>query len=211
MSKIIGYSRVSTITQTNENQRLSILDYCHKNGLVAGEIIEVVTTSKLKRYDRQIDTTLEKLEKGDTLIVHALDRLGRSTLETLQIIDDIKNKGIRLIIIKENIIVDTENNNPLNSMLLAMLSAVAELERNFISERTKLGLARVKANGTILGRKKGVQGKSKYDPFKEKIIEYRKLGLSLKNIVKAIGVGTNASLLNYINSRGLKKEIEKVV
>ena len=94
MQKIIGYTRVSTDIQTTENQRLLILDYAHKKSLTVDNIVEVTTSSKKKRKFRQIDSTIDELESGDMLLVYALDRIGRSTLETLQILEDIKNKGI---------------------------------------------------------------------------------------------------------------------
>jgi len=206
MQKIIGYTRVSTDIQTTENQRLLILDYAHKNSLAVDNIVEVTTSSKKNRKFRQIDSTIDELESGDMLLVYALDRIGRSTIETLQILEDIKNKGIRLIIIKENIVIDKENDNPLNTMMLTMLSAVAELERSFISERTKLGLARVKANGTILGRKKGVLGKSMFDEHLEKIKELHSLGLSNPKIINYLGIGTSVGLYRFIKTRKIGKD-----
>jgi len=205
MQKIIGYTRVSTDIQTTENQRLLILDYAHKNSLAVDNIVEVTTSSKKNRKFRQIDSTIDELESGDMLLVYALDRIGRSTIETLQILEDIKNKGIKLIIIKENIVIDKENENPLNTMMLTMLSAVAELERSFISERTKLGLARVKANGTVLGRKKGVLGKSMFDEHLEKIKELHSLGLSNPKIINYLGIGTSVGLYRFIKTRKIGK------
>ena len=87
----IGYTRVSSDKQTTDNQRSYILDYCFKNKIEIDEIIETTISSKKDRKHRLIDETLEQLSKGDTLIVYALDRIGRSTLETLSIIEDIKN------------------------------------------------------------------------------------------------------------------------
>ncbi len=210
MGKVIGYCRVSTLKQTNQNQKLSIYEYCHKNNMHVDDIVEVNITSRARRDRREIDQTLNSLEAGDTLIVHAIDRLGRSTVETLQIINDIANKKIELIIIKENMIIDPAKKDPINNMIVSMLSVFAELERNFISERTKIGLERVKASGKKLGRKAGSTGKSKYDPYKDDIIKYRSLGLSAAKIVNIIGIGTSASLINYTNRDNIKKEIKSV-
>jgi len=139
------------------------------------------------------------------LLVYALDRLGRSTLETLQIIEDIKEKGIKLIFIKDNIIIDPMNNNPINEMMLTMLSGFAQLERSFISERTKAGLKARKDKGLVLGRKKGTQGKSIFDEHRDKIEELYSLGLSLNKIVAYIGTGTAPSLHKYIRTRKIEK------
>lgn len=204
MSKIIGYCRVSIDkVQTTENQKLLILDYCHNQKLSVDEIVEVSISSRKDKKSRLIDETIEKLENGDTLLVYALDRIGRSTIETLTIIEEIKNKGIKLVLIKDNIIIDRNNNNPINEMMLTMLSGFAQLERSYISERTKLGLARVKANGVQLGRKKGQQVTSIYDIHKDKIIELKELGVSNKRIQDYIQVGTVQSLGKYIKSRNI--------
>ena len=82
-----------------------------------------------------------------------------------------------------------------------MLSGFAQLERSYISERTKLGLARVKANSTQLGRKKGQQVKSIFDEHKSKIVELKELGVTNKRIFDYIQVGTVQSLGKYIKSR----------
>jgi len=205
MSKIYGYTRVSTDKQTTDNQKHLILDYAFKNNIKINKIVETTISSKKDRSERGIDKVLNELENKDTLLVYALDRLGRSTLDTLQIIEDIKEKGIKLILIKDGIVIDPYNNNPMNEMMLTMLSGFAQLERSFISERTKAGLAALKAKGVILGRKKGTQGKSIFDEHREKIEELYKLGLSLQKIVAYIGTGSAPSLHKYIKTRDIKK------
>ncbi len=204
MSKVIGYCRVSIEKkQTTENQKLFILDYAHNHKLTVDEIIEVSVSSRKDKKFRLIDETIAKLNEHDTLLVYSLDRLGRSTIETLSIIEEIKNKGIKLILIKDNIIVDKNDTNPMNEMMLAVLSGVASLERSYISERTKLGLARVRANGTQLGRRKGQQVKSIYDEHKSKISELKSLGVTNKRIHDYINIGTVQSLGKYIISRSI--------
>jgi len=207
MAKIYGYTRVSKGVQTNENQKHIILDYAHSNGMELVEVVEIVVSSRKCREDRKIDEVLSKMGKGDTLLVYALDRLGRSTLETLSIIEDIKNKGVRLILIKDSLVIDPLNTNPMNEMLLTMLSGFAQLERSFISERTKAGLQVLKDKGIKLGRKKGQQVKSIFDPHREKIEEFYTLGLSLQKIVNYIGVGSAPSLHKYIKTRGITKKL----
>lgn len=205
MSKIIGYCRVSTGVQTTQNQRREILDYVHSKNQKLDELIEVTISSRRNTKDREIDETLSKLEKGDTLIVTKLDRLGRSTIEVLKIIEELKEKGIILQIIKDNITVDTNNTNPINTMMLTLLSGFAQMERDFISERTKSALAQRKSQGIKLGRKKGQIVKSKFDEHKEKIVELLSYDVPISKIVNQIGIGTRQSLTTYINTRGLKK------
>jgi len=203
--KTFGYTRVSTDKQTTDNQKHLILEYGFKNKIKIDEIVETIVSSKKLRDERGIDKVLNALSKGDTLLCYALDRLGRSTIETLSIIEDIKNKGIKLIFIKDNLIIDPNNTNPMNEMLLTMLSGFAQLERSFISERTKAGLKARKDKGMTLGRKKGSQGKSVFDKHRDKIEELYQLGLSLKKIVNYIGIGTAPGLHKYIKSREISK------
>ncbi|WP_455757636.1 recombinase family protein [Sulfurimonas sp.] len=215
MSRIMGYCRVSTAKQETDNQKSVILNYAHDNKLIVDDIIELVVSSKMSKEKRLIDETLNQLSDGDTLLVYALDRIGRSTSETLNIIDDIKEKGIKLIIIKDNIIIDKSNTSPINNMMLTMLSAFAQLERDFISERTTLALQARKEQGVVLGRKKGQKVKSKFDDDKERITELYDLGLSLDKIINQLGYGSKGGLHNYIKAncsnkvRAFKKNLPK--
>lgn len=202
--KTIGFTRVSTDKQNTDNQKHIILEYAYNNKLKIDKIVETIVSSKKTREHREIDNVIDELQEQDVLIVYSLDRLGRSTLETLQIIEDIKNKGIRLIFIKDNLIIDKNNNNPLNEMMLTLLSAFAQLERSYISERTKLGLNALKQKGVKLGRQKGQIVKSIFDEHKDKITELANLGVTNKKIHEYIKVGSVQSLGQYIKSRNIK-------
>ena len=196
-----GYARVSTSFQSLKNQRHEIFEYAHKNNILIDKIVEVEISSNKNKNERLIDETLNKLTKGDLLIVTKLDRLGRSTIEVLQIIEDIKSKGIILHIIKDRLIIDGSVSNSVNDMLLTLLSGFAQMERDFISERTKSALAQRKSQGIKLGRKKGTIVKSIYDEHFEKIKILIDKKVTVSNISKIIGIGTRQSLDNYIKSR----------
>jgi len=94
---------------------------------------------------------------------------------------------------------------PITQMFLTLLSGFAQMERSFISERTKSALQARKAQGQKLGRQKGQQVKSKYDEHKDKIKELCSLGLPVSKIVNYIGTGTRQSLTSYIQTRALDK------
>jgi DNA invertase Pin-like site-specific DNA recombinase len=198
MSRIYGYCRVSTGVQTTENQRKEILDYAHTKKMAIDKIVEIEVSSTKDKKERLIDETLEQLGCGDILIVTKLDRLGRSTIEVLQIIEDIKNKGVQLHIIKDGIIVDGSDTSPINQMIITLLTGFAQMERSFISERTKSALAQRKASGVKLGRQKGAIVKSKYDEHLATIQELITKDVSIASISKIIGVGTRQSLTTYI-------------
>ena len=88
-------------------------------------------------------------------------------------------------------------------MLLALLSGFGQMERNFISERTKSALAQRKAQGIKLGRKKGAIVKSIYDKHFDTIKDLLNKQVTVSNISKIIGFGTRQSLGCYIKSRKL--------
>lgn len=201
MSLFYGYTRVSTSTQSTKNQRNEIFEYAHTQNMLIDKIIEVEVSSKKNKKERLIDETLQQLQKGDTLIVTKLDRLGRSTIEVLQIIEDIKSKGIILHVIRDGLIIDGGIASAANQMMLTLLSGFSQMERSFISERTKSALALRKAQGIKLGRKKGAIIKSKYDEYFDTIKELVKKDVSVASISKIIGIGTRQSLSNYIKSR----------
>ena len=198
-----GYARVSTITQSLKNQRHEIFEYAHRNNMLIDYIFEVEFSSTKNKKQRLIDCVLNKLNQGDVLIVTKLDRLGRSTIEVLQIIEEIKNKGIILHIIKDGLVIDGNISNSINDMMLTLLSGFAQMERDFISERTKSALAQRKAHGIKLGRKKGAIVKSKYDEHLDRIKVLLSKNVSVSSISKIISIGTRQSLSNYIQSRNL--------
>lgn len=102
-NKTIGYIRVSNEKQTLENQKLVILEYAQKNNFLINKFIEIVISSRRAIAERKILEIVSELSIGDTLIVSELSRLGRSTVEVLTLVKEIVDKGIVLIIIKENL------------------------------------------------------------------------------------------------------------
>ena len=199
-----GYTRVSTSMQSTINQRNEIFEYAHKCNILLDKIIEVEISSSKNKKERLIEDTLTKLKKNDVLIVTKLDRLGRSAIEVLEIIEEIKTKGIILHLIHDGLIVDGNISSPVNDMMITLLSGFAQMEKNFISERTKSALAQRKTQGIKLGRKKGAIVKSIYDEHLDNIKELINKKVTFSNISKIIGTGTRQSLNNYIKSRKLK-------
>ncbi len=205
-TKNYGYCRVSTKSQEVEKQKHFLLNYAHDNNFVFEKIIEVVLSSRKTTKEREVDKLIELASEGDKIYITKLDRLGRNTIEVLEVIDIIKNNKITLHIIKDNIIIDPNINNPIGDMYLTLLSGFAQLERSFISERTKAGLEKAKADGKMLGKPKGsISNSTQFEPFKEKIFEYLDLGLSYEKIVEIIGVGTKSSLYSFVKNRDYKK------
>jgi DNA invertase Pin-like site-specific DNA recombinase len=149
MSKEYGYARVSTVQQDLEIQVTAIQ--------MAGVAPENIFTDKLsgKNMEREnLQKLLSIVEKGDTIIVHKLDRLGRSVSQVMSLVDELQTKGIYLVVINANI--DTRRDEGMAGMmtkaLMTILSLMAEMERAFIMERVQAGVENAKANGSTFGR-----------------------------------------------------------
>lgn len=183
--KVIAYSRISTDKQDLEKQKHTIYEYAVKNKLIIDEFIEIEASSKKDTKTRKIDELMEKLSIGDTLLLVELSRLGRNMLETLNIINSLSEKGINLIFIRQP---ELSTNASHGKLLLAIYSYFAETEREFISIRTKQGLAAAREQGKFLGRPKGSKNKKQriLDPYKNIIKKYMEIGLSIHSIWKIV-------------------------
>ncbi len=201
---ILGYIRVSTDKQDNQKQKHLILEHAHSNNLKIDDFIEVEISSRKSEKLRKITELKDRLQKNDTLIVAELSRLGRNMMDVMNLIQELSDKGIKLVFIRQPEL--STFNSAHNKLLLAIYSYFAESEREFISMRTKQGLAAAKASGKKLGRKPGQKVKSKYDPYIEKIKEMLLKDVSITSIHKIIEFGTYVGLRNYVlNNRELNK------
>ncbi len=206
MAKTIGYIRVSTDQQDLQNQQHSILNYANKNTLGKVEFIEVKMSSRKKDEDRKIDELFETLQAGDHLIVSELSRIGRSVVNVVTIVNQLIALGVNLHILKEQLFIKPNVQNPFTDFQINIFSAFAQLERDLISKRTKEALQARKAKGIKLGKPKGTIQGSIYDKDKEKIKELHSLGVTLTNISKKhLGYGTIKSLSEYVKNK-LDKE-----
>ena len=141
-------------------------------------------SSRKNQRERRINELLDKLKDGDMLLVAELSRLGRNMLETLNIIHDLTAQGVRITFIRQP---ELSTSGPQTQLLLAIYSYFAEAEREFISIRTKQGLAAVRARGQQLGRPKGTRNKNRpLDPYRAEIRDYLQAGLPVTSIMKLI-------------------------
>ncbi len=204
MHKSYGYIRVSTQKQDYDNQKFGILEYANKNGINNIEFIEETISSKKKLEDRLIYELInDKLKEDDILITSELSRLGRSTLEVMNLFKMMSEKNIKAHVIKNDIKLGADDNKIVNQVLIFAFGLAAEIERDLISSRTKEALARKKAQGFKLGRKKGVQVKSKLDDKKEEIKVLLGKGVNVTNLAKIFDCA-RTTMDHYVKSRGLK-------
>jgi len=148
--RVVAYLRVSTVKQDLTNQIIEIESYCAKEGIKIDETIKVELSSRKSRKDRLIDDLLRDLRSGDTLITVELSRLGRSLVEVVSTVNTLIKKQVKFVALKQGITINGKNDMT-TKMMITMFSLMAEIERDLISERTKAGLVRARAEGKKLG------------------------------------------------------------
>ena len=206
MSKTVAYIRASTDKQDIKNQRHEILEYGNREGMRIDEFIEVTISSGQSSRKRRIEELQERLKPGDALLVTELSRLGRSTGEVIILINDLVSYGVTITIIKQNLRLSDDLRDMTSKVMVTLLALFAEIERDFISLRTKEALASKKAQGVILGKPKGTIQTSIYDKDRERIEELLSLGVPQKRIIERhLQYGTTKSISYYIKTRKLKK------
>lgn len=137
----IAYARVSTDAQELARQ----LDALEKVGY--DKLIQEKYTGTKK--DREgLNQLMDVAREGDSVIVESISRLGRKTLDILTTIEELTNRGITFISLKENM----DTTTPTGKAMLGMMAVIAQLERDLIVQRTKEGLASAKKRGVKLGR-----------------------------------------------------------
>lgn len=196
--KTIAYIRVSKDTQDCNNQKLAILDYAHKEGIIVDTFLEAQVSSRKTPKERKLDH-LFSLNHGDLLVVSEMSRLGRSVGEVVSTVDRIIAAGIKFVAVKENIKIKDKQDLQAKVMI-TMFSLFAEVERELNSLRTKEALACLKLCGKKLGRPKGSLGKSKLDGKSLEIKKLLDLKISKTSMAKILGVD-RSTLKNYIDKR----------
>lgn len=143
-SKLHGYVRVST-----SEQSLGLGEQLHRLvqwGIPEQQIVTDVASGKKNR--KQLDELVSKLGAGDTLAVARLDRLGRSMCGIAALVAEIEERGASLVSVMDGL----QSNGPAGNLLIHILGAAAQYEREILSERTSVALQEAKRRGVRLGR-----------------------------------------------------------
>ena len=149
--KTIIYARVSSESQSCEPQLLELRNHAALRGItVSEEITDVISGSKASREGLDRLLTMVRAGKVKTILAVKLDRLARSLSNFVALIGELNTHKVSLIIPGQGI--DTTDSNPGSRFIITVFAAIAELERDFIRERTKAGLAVARASGKVLGR-----------------------------------------------------------
>ena len=175
----IGYARVSSDSQDLDIQ-------IGKLTAAGCEVIRSETGSGASRDGRtELNTVLEFLRQGDELVVHRLDRLGRSTRDILNLVHELDTQGASLRILEPDITTKGE----MGRMVITVLGMVADMELKFIKDRQRAGIEAAKAKGTYKGRKKVINEAEIHDRIERgqtKAQVAREMGVSRMTVYRAL-------------------------
>lgn len=195
---VVAYLRVSTEKQFLANQREELLRFAEKNELKIDKWYTETVSGKVNRKDRKLAGVLNRMRKGDTLIVTEISRLSRTMLEIMTILNSCIKKEVILYSSKEGYVFQ----NDINSKVLGFaFGLMAEIERNLISMRTKEALARRKKEGVKLGRRKGtcpVLGMLREN--KRQLKREWQQGISCSELARRMGV-SRTTMSRFLNSK----------
>ena len=144
--------RISTATQTNDNQKIRLVEYAERNEYEYDIFEEVESTRKTRPVKQELLSKLRQKEY-EAVIVYKLDRWARSSTELILDTKELIDKGIGFISFSDNLDFGTAA----GKLHFQILSAFAEFERELIRERTLEGLKRSKLQGKTPGRPKGTK------------------------------------------------------
>jgi len=170
--RLFGYARVSTSQQSLDIQINSL----KSEGVKSSRIFtDKISGSHADREELKLLRV--KVEEGDVILVKKLDRLGRDTADMIQLIKEFDGMGVSIRFLDDGI--STEGT--MGKMVVTILAAVAQAERQRILERTNEGRIEAKTNGVKFGRKRTVD--------REKVLAMKSEGIGATEISKELGIG----------------------
>ena len=154
---IVQYIRVSTVEQNEARQIEALAKYNAEKTYLEKVSGKDTNRPKLKEM-------LEFVREGDCIVVHEFSRLARSTKDLLEIVEYLNKKGVQLISNKENL----DTSTPTGKLMLTMIGAIAEFERQQILERQKEGIAIAKREGKFKGKQVKAIDEEKFEKLYKK-------------------------------------------
>jgi DNA invertase Pin-like site-specific DNA recombinase len=130
------------------------------------------------------------VRSGDTVVITALDRLGRSRKELLMLAEEFKTRGVELSSLRESFDTSTQA----GAVVFGLFDSLARMDREFIGERTKAGMERARQGGAKIGRPRVVS-----DAMLKAVIRKRQLGWSYGTIAKAMGL-KKSTVVRYLHA-----------
>lgn len=182
--QLVGYIRVSTIDQSTSRQEEQL----------KGFNLDAVFIDKASGKDMhrpELMAAFKHLRKGDTLIVHSMDRLARNLEDLRGVVNGLTAGGVAVQFVKENMTFTGED-SAMSKLMLSVMGAFAEFERSLIKERQREGIAIAKTKGVYTGRKPALSdeqisalvAKDKANEHKQRSALAKEFGLSRETLYK---------------------------
>ena len=177
----VGYRRVSTVDQNLDRQELGDVE----------RVFEEKVSGKNK--DRAaLQEMIAFVRDGDEVVVFSIDRLARDLRDLQSIISDLNEKGATISFLSERLSFSADSNDAFAKLQLQMMGAFAEFERNIIHKRQAEGIAKAKAKGVYLGRKKTIDD--------SRVLELSHQGLGASQIAREMGI-TRQSVYRIVKQK----------
>jgi DNA invertase Pin-like site-specific DNA recombinase len=174
MKRAALYTRVSTVDQHPETQLLDLRQMAAQRGYkIVGGYTDKISGAKSRRPGLDQLMADARKRRFDVVVVWAFDRMARSVRHFLEVLDELTHLGIEFVSFREN--VDT--GGPLGRAMVIIVGAIAELERNLITERVRSGMRRARLEGQQIGRKP-------LDIDRNAVVRDRLSGMSLTEVAK---------------------------
>ena len=177
---VYKYMRLSKEESVTEGNGFARQEYNMKH--IEEDRVFTDVISGAKRERPALDEMLDLLQPEDIVYISSIDRLSRSTKDLLDIAETIKGKGAHLVSVKDAWL-DTRESNPMANFLLTVMGAMAQLERDMITERVKEGMEAARERGVKFGRPEGSS-----DAVIKAAKMYMRGGLSMRQVAKLTGV-----------------------
>lgn len=186
---VVAYIRVSTVMQ-NEARQVEALEKFN----IEKWFIEKVSGKDTNRP--KLQEMLEFVREGDTVYIHDFSRLARSTKDLLEIVETLNNKGVALISNKENL----DTSTPTGKLMLTMIAAINEFERQNLLERQAEGIEIAKREGKFKG---GQVKKINEELFARKYAEYKLRKITKSQLAEALDI-SRPTLDKLLKDKGMK-------
>ena len=192
---LVGYARSSTTDQkAGLEAQLRDLEQAGCSKVFSEEISSVATKRPV------LEDCLDYMREGDTLVVSKIDRLARSTADLLRLVEQLQERGIGLRFLANP---EMNTDSPNGKLMLTVLGAIAQFERELMLERQREGVAKAKAEGKYKGRAPTARAKTK------EVLQMRADGKTVKQVTEALGI-SRASVFRICRDQESKGKANRI-
>lgn len=199
------YLRVSTDHQDAENQKTGILGYLTEHSMAHVMLHTDTASGSVPWRERGLLALLDEVERGDSIVVAEVSRIGRSTVDVLDFFREALARGVGVIVTKSGLVVDDTLQAKITTTILAL---AAEIEREFLHARTAEGYARARAAGVRVGRPPGRTSAGKLEAKTAEIERLYKAKVAKTAIARIFGV-SRGTLQRHLDRHMIEMQGEK--